>query len=144
MEYKFKTYRFGVNIIDLADFLGIDGMVGPDFKVHGQKKLEWRMKVNDMGYYLGGIDFIVDELDLKLTWSAYTEFMEDRDKMQLAKFPGSTFNDHDYSGSFSVYANVTNGWDLRFENVKIDAGSGYEFEPEEVDIYLTEKVIIVR
>jgi len=144
MDFNFKTYRFNVNIMDLADYLGIDSMSDPTFKLTGSKIIEWRMRVTPMGYYLGSIEFIVDQVDLMFNWSVYTEYLNEYELMKLQNTPGCTTNDHDVSGGMTVHATIKNGFKLSFEKVNLTESSAYEFEPEEVDIYLTEKVIVIR
>jgi len=144
MIAEFKTPVFDVHITDLADYLGLDSMTDPDYKVSKKKMLEWKMKIVNFNHALNGIEFSADSVRFSFSWSVYEEYLEEYDVMKLqTRFHLSLF-DGCIMGNEIIEASKETGWKIDFDNFDLTRGEGYEKYIDEVEVSLTEKTILIR
>lgn len=144
MKAEFLTPVFDVRIEDLADFLGIDGMAGPDYKIDRTKKLVWDMTFHPTPSYFGGIDFKVTQVQFNFSWSVTLEYLEEYEVLKLQKEFETYVNKDEIFGQFVIDATEANGWKLDFERFDLQKGCGFEYSPDEIEVNLSEKTILVR
>ena len=144
MIAEFKTPVFDVHITDLADYLGLDSMTDPDYKVSRTKMLEWKMKIVNFNQALNGIEFTADSVRFSFSWSVYEEYLNEYDIMKLqSRFYLSIF-DGSIMGNEIIEASKESGWKIDFDNFDLTRGEGYEKYIDEIEVSLTEKTIFIR
>jgi hypothetical protein len=144
MIAEFKTPVFKVYISGLADYLGIDGMVGPDYKVSKTKMLEWKMEVTALANRLADIEFKATRVQFDFTWWVQKEYLEEVEAMKLMYNHESELLDGEIIGDIQIDASEKTGWDIQFAQFDLHSTSGYEKEIDEIEVNIFEKTILIR
>jgi hypothetical protein len=144
MIAEFKTPVFKVYISGLADYLGIDGMVGPDYKVSKSKMLEWKMEVTALANRLADIEFKATRVQFDFTWWVQKEYLEEVEAMKLMYNHESELLDGEIIGDIQIDASEKTGWDIQFAQFDLHSTSGYEKEIDEIEVNIFEKTILIR
>lgn len=144
MIAEFKTPVFKVYISGLADYLGIDGMVGPDYKVSKTKMLEWKMEVTALANRLADIEFKATRVQFDFSWWVQEEYLDEYDAMNLQKKFDVAIYKGEITGQEIIDASAETGWDIQFAQFDLHSTSGYEKEIDEVEVNVFEKTILIR
>lgn len=144
MIAEFKTPVFKVYISGLADYLGIDGMVGPDYKVSKSKMLEWKMEVSAFANRLNDITFTPTRVQFDFTWWVQEEYLDKYEAMKLKYNHEADVFDGEIIGDIQIDASEKTGWDIQFAQFDLHSSSGYEKEIDEIEVNMFEKTILIR
>ena len=144
MIAEFKTPAFNVHITDLSDYLGLDSMTDPGYKVSRTKMLEWRMKIVNFNHALNGIEFSADRVKFSFSWDVNQEYLEEYDIMRLQMMFNLSIFDGCIMGNEIIEASKETGWKIDFDNFDLTRGEGYEKYIDEIEVSLTEKTILIR
>ena len=144
MIAEFKTPVFDVHISGLADYLGIDGMAGPDYKVSKTKMIEWRMEISALPNRLNDITFTPNRVQFDFSWWVQEEYLDEYDAMNLQnKFEVAIYKG-EITGQEIIDASAETGWDIQFAQFDLKSNSGYEKEIDEIEVNIFEKTILIR
>ena len=141
---NFKTPVFDVHISGLADYLGIDGMVGPDYKVSKSKMLEWRMEISALPNRLNDITFTPTRVQFDFSWYVQEEYLDTYENVKLMSIHQAATFDGEIIGQVFVDASTETGWDIQFAQFDLHSSSGYEKEIDEIEVNIFEKTILIR
>lgn len=144
MIAEFKTPVFDVHISGLADYLGIDGMAGPDYKVYKSKMLEWKMEVTALANRLADIEFKATRVQFDFTWCVQKEYLDKYEAMKLAYNHEADVFDGEIIGDIQIDASEKTGWDIQFAQFDLKSNAGYEKEIDEIEVNIFEKTILIR
>lgn len=144
MIAEFKTPVFKVYISGLADYLGIDGIVGPDYKVSKSKMLEWKMEVTALANRLADIEFKATRVQFDFTWWVQEEYLDKYEAMKLTYNHEADVFDGEIIGDIQIDASEKTGWDIQFAQFDLHSNSGYEKEIDEIEVNIFEKTILIR
>jgi hypothetical protein len=144
MIAEFKTPVFKVYISGLADYLGIDGMADPDYKVSKTKMLEWKMQVSAFANRLNDITFTPTRVQFDFSWWVQEEYLEEYDLMNIQKKFDVAIYKGEITGQEIINASTETGWDIQFAQFDLHSSSGYEKEIDEIEVNIFEKTILIR
>ena len=144
MIAEFKTPVFKVYISGLADYLGIDGMVGPDYKVSKSKMLEWKMEVTALANRLADIEFKATRVQFDFSWYVQEEYLDMYENVKLMTIHEAATFDGEIIGQIFVDASAETGWDIQFAQFDLKSNAGYEKEIDEIEVNIFEKTILIR
>ena len=144
MTYSFSTTNFSVHINGLADYLGIDGMAGPDYKVSRSKIIGWQMEVVPGQSMLKDIIFTCDKVKFDFSWSVVEEYLDEAEAMRLKSKHAITSFKGEINGWMAVDASKETGWSIEFADFDLRGSMGFEKEIDEVEVNIDEKTILIR
>lgn len=144
LSAEFKTPVFDVHISGLADYLGIDGMVGPDYKVSKSKMIEWQVEVFALPNRISDIEFKATRVQFDFSWLVQKEYLDEYDAMNLQKKFDVAIFKGDIMGQEIIDASAKTGWDIQFAQFDLHCTRRYEKIIDEIEVNIFEKTILIR